>query len=113
MFPISPLNRQNRMSGSVGQPDFDAKVRGERLPRSPGRQEGPRPHAPSCVSLVWSSHAAATGKHHAAEGAGGGAATGAGRAAGLTLDWINLGRSHGLDADLHRRLAAAEDGKAA
>jgi transcriptional regulator with XRE-family HTH domain len=32
---------------------------------------------------------------------------------GLTLDWIYLGRSSGLDADLHRRLAAAEDGKAA
>jgi hypothetical protein len=32
---------------------------------------------------------------------------------GLTLDWIYLGRSNGLDADLHRRLAAAEDGKAA
>jgi hypothetical protein len=32
---------------------------------------------------------------------------------GLTLDWIYLGRSNGLDADLHRRLTAAEDGKAA
>jgi transcriptional regulator with XRE-family HTH domain len=32
---------------------------------------------------------------------------------GLTLDWIYLGRSNGLDADLHRRLAAAEEGKAA
>ncbi len=29
---------------------------------------------------------------------------------GLTLDWIYLGRSNGLDEDLHRKLAAAETG---
>jgi len=29
---------------------------------------------------------------------------------GLTLDWIYLGRSNGLDVDLHSRLVAAETG---
>lgn len=32
---------------------------------------------------------------------------------GLTLDWIYLGRSNGLDADLHGKLIAAAAGKAA
>jgi hypothetical protein len=32
---------------------------------------------------------------------------------GLTLDWIFLGRSNGLDPDLHRKLAEAGAGKAA
>jgi transcriptional regulator with XRE-family HTH domain len=29
---------------------------------------------------------------------------------GLTLDWIYLGRPGGLDADLHGKLVAAQDG---
>jgi hypothetical protein len=29
---------------------------------------------------------------------------------GLTLDWIYLGRTNGLDADLHGKLAKAEEG---
>jgi transcriptional regulator with XRE-family HTH domain len=32
---------------------------------------------------------------------------------GLTLDYIYLGRTNGLDADLHRKLIEAEAGKAA
>lgn len=32
---------------------------------------------------------------------------------GLTLDWLYLGRTSGLDGDLKRKLAAAEAGKAA
>jgi hypothetical protein len=35
------------------------------------------------------------------------------RVPGLTLDWIFLGRTTGLDPDLSPRLAAAEAGKAA
>jgi hypothetical protein len=31
---------------------------------------------------------------------------------GLTLDWLYLGRTNGLDGDLQRKLAAAEAGKA-
>jgi transcriptional regulator with XRE-family HTH domain len=32
---------------------------------------------------------------------------------GLTLDYVYLGRTNGLDADLHRKLIEAEAGKAA
>jgi transcriptional regulator with XRE-family HTH domain len=32
---------------------------------------------------------------------------------GLTLDWIYLGRTNGLDPDLHGKLVAAAAGKAA